>query len=36
LVEGEQFEDEEDFVPIAIGLGGEGLDLVVDAFQDGA
>jgi len=32
LVEGEQSEDEEGFVPIAIGLAGEGLDLVVDAF----
>jgi hypothetical protein len=36
LVEGEQFEDEETFIPAAIGLAGEGLDLVVDTFQNGA
>jgi hypothetical protein len=35
-VEGEQFEDEETFIPAAIGLAGEGLDLAVDAFQNTA
>jgi len=36
LVQGEQLEDEESFVPTAIGLAGESLELVVDAFQHGA
>jgi hypothetical protein len=36
LVEGEQFEDEEGFVQIAIGLPGKRLDLVVDALPTGA
>jgi len=35
-VKGEQFGDEEGSVPVAIGLAGEGFDLVVAAFQDGA
>jgi hypothetical protein len=33
LVEGEEFKDAEDFIPMAIGLAGEGVNLVADAFH---
>jgi len=36
LAEGGQFEAEEGCISITIGLAGEILDLVVDAFQEGA
>ena len=35
VVEGEQLEDKEGFIPVAVGLAGEGLDLVVHALHFG-